>query len=82
MEVTFNPRYSTADLIIESGNTKITEDVAYNNKVDDSLIEQLITVANEMSRYNNVSDVDFVVSIFEAFLNDSEREEFLERVSS
>lgn len=73
---------SFVELQIESGNTRITEDLAIikNGKwvVPENEIEQFITIANECSRFNGTSDVNFVKKIFEAFLNDAERSEFLE----
>lgn len=76
---------SFVELQIESGNTKITEDLATlkNGKwvVPENEIEQFITIANDCIRFNGTSDVEFVKKIFEAFLNDAERSEFLEAVA-
>lgn len=83
MEISLRTPYNTiAELTIEVGNTKITEDVATSNgcKISNGLIESFITIAREMQSFNNVSDVDFVLEIFDNFLNDSEQVQFLEIV--
>lgn len=75
---------SFVELQIESGNTKLTEDLATlkNGKwvVPENEIEQFVTIANECSRFNGTSDVDFVKKIFDAFLSEYEKSEFLEAV--
>ncbi len=72
---------SYLEIKLELGNGKITEDVSVFKdgkwRVPESIIEQLISTANECSRFNDVSDVNFVRSVFDAFLSDSEKEEFL-----
>lgn len=76
---------SFVELQIESGNTRITEDLATLKSgkwvVPENEIEQFITIANECSRFNGTSDVDFVKKIFDAFLSDYEKSEFLEAVA-
>jgi hypothetical protein len=78
---------SFVELRIDTHNVTITEDLTvtsiYENKkvvVPDATIEQFITVANDCSRFNGISDLDFVKNIYEAFLNDYEREQFLEAI--
>jgi len=70
------------ELQVKSGNTTLTEDLAVSKnegwKVPDMDIEQFISIANECSRFNGTSDVDFVKNIFDNFLNDSEKEIFIE----
>jgi hypothetical protein len=76
---------SFVELQIESGNTRITEDLATLKSgkwvVPENEIEQFVTIANECSRFNGTSDVDFVKKIFDAFLSDHEKSEFLESVA-
>lgn len=84
MKIQLNTRYSIAELEVTSGNTTITEDVAvgYSDYISSEYIENLVSVANDMSRFNKVSDVDFVKNIINAFLNDSERVELIEQLQS
>ena len=76
---------SFVELHIESGNTKLTEDLATLKSgkwvVPENEIEQFVTIANECSRFNGTSDVDFVKKIFDSFLSDYEKSEFLEAVA-
>ena len=76
---------SFVELHIDSGDAKLTSDLANLNKgkwlVPDSTIESLITTANECSRFNGTSDIDFVKNIFDAFLGDSEKQSFLEMIA-
>ena len=84
MEFNLRTNQSIAELTVISGNATITEDLSgYDSKkrdffIDNGLIESVITLANDMSRFNNISDVDFVKNIFDTFLNDSEKAKFLE----
>ncbi len=76
-----------AELTVESGNAKITEDLAQINDVSnayipDEEIENLLTVAREMHLFNKGTDIDFVKMVYEAFLTDGERSEFLDTVSN
>lgn len=86
MNLKLRTKGTIAELIIETGNSKIVEDlVSYNKEkgwhINDETIEQFITLANDSSRFNSVSDVDFVKKIFDAFLSDGEKEEFLNRLN-
>lgn len=78
--------HSFIEIIVENNNCLITEDLSVmsNDKrnVSSKDIEQFITVANDCSRFNGDSDVVFVKKIFDAFLSDHEKEQFLELVSS
>ena len=80
MKVTTNTRRYTADVIIKSDNTRIEESVSVGIETEE-MIDNLITVSNELSRFNNISDVDFVKRIYDNFLNDGEKEQFLELIS-
>lgn len=87
MEIKLNTRYTLAEMVIESGNTKIREDVSEMSKgggyiIPDKNIENLITIAFEMSRFNRVSDVSFLKKLYDNFLSDSERDEFMELIST
>lgn len=85
MEIKLKTRSLVAELIIETGSAKIEEDVAgFKNgepHISNDFIENLIDIAREMNRFNKKSDVDFVKMIYDAFLNDSERAQFLSDVT-
>ena len=74
-----------AELSFKSGNLKFEEDVAEVKKgigyIPIELIEKFITIARDMNQFNDKSDVHFVKMIYDAFLNDTEREEFLQLIS-
>ena len=80
MKVTANIKNYSASIIIESGHTKIDESVSEGTETLE-IIDNLITTSNDLSRFNNISDVDFVKRIYDAFLNDIERKQFLELIS-
>ena len=84
MEIELKTRSLIAELIIKSGNTKIEEDLTIFSKgksyIPDDDIEKFITVARDMNQFNGKSDIDFVRMVYEAFLNDSEREAFLDMI--
>lgn len=76
-------QHAIAQLTIEAESTRISEDLGLIFKegkgyqVEDEVIDQFITIANELSRFNRVYDVDFVKKIYDDFLSDDEKEEFL-----
>jgi len=78
------PNENTAELIIETGGAVIRKDLSNYNRdakkwtVDSSTIEQFITVANELSRFNQQGDIEFVKNIIEAFLTEGEKEELFD----
>jgi hypothetical protein len=82
MEIEFVQYSSIAEVHIKSGSATINEDVSkYIGGtwiVPSATVERFITIANEMSRFNREDDVDFVKKIYDTFLNDSERERFLD----
>lgn len=84
MELNLRTYSTLAELTIKSGSVKLTEDMAIFDRnvrdwrIPESDIEQFITVANDMSRFNHVSDVDFCKKICDAFLNDTEMKELVE----
>jgi hypothetical protein len=84
MEIELRTRSLMAELTVKSGNAKIEEDVAQVRKgigyIPDELIEKFITIARDMNQFNDKSDVAFVKMVYDAFLNDAERAEFLEAV--
>ena len=88
MEITAREYCSLFEVTVESGNAKITEDISQiqttrqGGFVPEDEIEQFIAVAYEANRFNGASDVDFVYKIFDAFLNDSEREQFIEIITT
>jgi hypothetical protein len=80
-----------ANIIIESDNIRISEDLAEFKrdkegnckwKVPETIIEQLITAARDFSLFNDQDDADFIKKICDAFLNDFEREELIEYLSN
>lgn len=85
MEIELRTRSLIAELTIKSGNATIEEDLALVSKgkayIPDADIEKFITIARDMNLFNGKSDVDFITMIYGAFLNDYEREEFIESVS-
>lgn len=72
------------ELTVISGDIKITEDIEVRNGfkpgyiVPDESIENFISIANDMSRFNGTPDIEFVKTIIGAFLNDSERAELID----
>jgi hypothetical protein len=85
MEIELKTRSLIAELAIKSGNAKIEEDIAIvkngSGYIPDEDIETFITIARDMNCFNGKSDIEFVKMVYEAFLNDSEREHFLNIVS-
>lgn len=75
MEIRVNNRGTLCDVIVKSGNTNILEDVVCGNKIEDGLIEQMFTSAFELSRFDNISDVDTIRTLIDNFLNESELNE-------
>ena len=83
MELKLRTNGTLAELTAKANNDEITSDIVIYNDckkyhVDESIIENLISVANDISRFNKSSDYSFVYKIVDAFLNDSEREELFE----
>lgn len=77
---------SFIEVIIVNGSTILTVDVSNYKEgkghVPEDIIENFITIANELSRFNRTSDVDFVYKIYEAFLSSgSERDEFNTKIT-
>ena len=85
MELELRTRSLIAELTIKSGNAKIEEDLAVLNKgvakIPQSDIEKFITIAREMNLFNGKTDVEFVKMVYDAFLSDYERSQFIEVVS-
>ena len=64
-----------AELIIKKDGMTLVEDFGlFDRLVDDTIIDDLVTCANDFSRFSGMEDVDFVLRIANAFLNDAERE--------
>lgn len=88
MEIKLRTRSYIAEIVVESGNAKITEDLARMNSstgnafIPDDEIYDFITVAREMHLFNKGRDIDFVKMVYEAFLTDRERAEFLDTVGN
>jgi hypothetical protein len=87
MEIELKTSSLIAELTIKSGNAQIQEDLATiignggGAQIPNFNIEQFITIAREMNSFNGKSDIDFVRMVYEAFLNDYERECFLSLVN-
>lgn len=86
MDFKLRTKSKLAVLTIKTGNAEFVEDLASYNRekerwfVDEDIIEKFISLANDLNRFNGTSDVEFVKNIYEAFLSDNERKEFLEKV--
>lgn len=79
MDIKVKTYGNICELIIESGNAKIVEDVATDNlKVPKSEIEALIRTAYELSRFNKASDLDFLTDIIDTFASDTEKSHIVE----
>lgn len=87
MELQVKQNGIICELIVKSETAKIVEDVADSaghNKfeVDQKLIENIFTAGIDLMRYNKKSDVETIKMLFDAFLNDSERIEFLQQINA
>lgn len=80
MDISLKSRTYVMTLTIQSGNATISEDLSEGKEVEE-MIEKLITVANELSRFNDNSDVRFVKTIYDLFLTDCEQTEFIELIN-
>lgn len=80
MEIKLNCRRYVASLIIESGNATIKEELCEGDESIDAL-EKFITIANQLSRFNLISDVQFVKNMYDNFLCESEQNQFKELIS-
>ena len=83
MELSLRTNGTLAELTVKTNNTEITESIIDYSKekafhIDESIEENLITIANDISRFNKQSDFSFVHKIVDVFLNDSEKEELFE----
>jgi len=80
MKITTFERVNCFEVIVETNDHTIREDVMYNGKVDESVIENLFTVAFEMSRHNERPDIDTIRMLFDNFLNKQEQSEFIDLI--
>lgn len=87
MEITFRSKGDyIAELTVKSENTTISEDVLDFGKdrkrhVKDGVFQSLINAAFEVKRFDRTSDVDTVKEIFDAFLSDTERQQFIDLIT-
>lgn len=85
MELNLRTRNLSAELKISNYDNVITQDIAIikdrKGYIPDDIVENFITTALEMHRYNGKSDVDFVKMIHDNFLSIYEKEEFIERIN-
>lgn len=81
MDINFRAGSAIGILTVESLHTVVEEDVLRLSGniwcVPEEQIQEFITAANEMSRFNGESDVKFVKKIIDAFLSDYEKEELI-----
>jgi hypothetical protein len=87
MEIELKTRSLSAELIVTSGNAKISEDIADIKKgrghIPLDLIEHFVTIAREMHNYNKSgSDIEFVKIVYDAFLLDGERQSFYKLIKA
>lgn len=88
MEIFFNSRKGVRfDLTIKTeGGTTTEVDITNPSNgvyiIDESLRQNFITIANEMSRFNGISDVDFAKEIIENFLTDTEKQELIQHLTT
>lgn len=81
MKIELNTRYTVAELIIESDNTRIVEGISnYQGKCEGTEQSDLISAALEISRFNGESDVDFIWKAASQCLIKSDVEELIERL--
>lgn len=80
MKITFEGRANIGYLTASTISATIKEDIVTNSGVPEEEIEQLITVAFEMTRYNKESDVDAVIRIVGAFLNETEVQQLIDHL--
>lgn len=74
MDIKVKTYGNICELIIESGNAKIVEDVATDNlQVPQTDIDSLVRVALELNRFNRGTDLDFFTGIIDLFASDTEK---------
>lgn len=83
MEISLRIKEKIAEITIEVEGATIKEDIVrYDSMgksfiVDESFIENLLTIARDLVRFNKESDLDFVKKTM-CFLNNTERKELIE----
>lgn len=83
MDIQVRTRSTLCEIEVMANGSTITESLMpLNNDHDSELPNNLITAANDIARFKGVSDVDFVLDIFNAFLNDSEKEAFMSEIKT
>jgi len=87
MEIELKTRSLSAELIVTSGNAKISEDIANIKNgcgyIPLDLIDHFVTIAREMHNYNKFgSDIEFVKIVYDAFLSDGDRQSFYELIKA
>ena len=85
MKITINTYTDAAHLTIKSGfNTileQIDEPAQRGHQIPADLIRNLISVANEMAKFNGVDRVRFVQDVAEYLLDDIELEQLIKALS-
>lgn len=74
MNISYKETEKGVKLLIDIDGFLLHENVDDNGKIEESVIEHLITTAFDFSRFNNRSDVETVKLIMDSFLNNFERE--------
>lgn len=85
MEIKVKQLGIICEIVVKSETAEIKEDVADSAghqkfEVDQKVIENFFSVGFELCQFNKKSDVETLKMLFDAFLNDSERVEFLELI--
>lgn len=76
------------EISVKSDHRVFTHDISFFNsetskfEADAGIIDNLITTAFDISRFNKKSDIEMVKEIFEAFLSSGEQEQFLHELKS
>lgn len=76
MEINIRRASYGAEIIIEVGNAKLTEDISGRDV--DGHVQQFVSAAFELSKADRMSDLETVQSIIDNHLNSSEKEQLAE----
>lgn len=76
MEINVRRSSYGAEIIIEVGSAKVTEDVSPHEL--DGQVQQFVSAAFELSKADKMSDLETVQSIINNHLNSSEKQELAE----
>ena len=82
-----NSGYNICELTIKSENTTINEDLSTYKAdgkyyVPQKIIEEFFNAGFDLNRFNDKSDVDTIKMIFDNFLSDNDKAQFIEIINS